>query len=321
MSTARRPRRRHGEEHDEEEANAERWLLTYADMITLLMVLFIVLFAISVVDKKKFAELADGLSHNFGASSKILPDGTGVLDGGKTANDDLGTLDNNPAQPITPVTQAEISTPLSPEQQAQLQKDQAKQDVLKQQQVSLAEAEQQIEAALKAKGLQNSVSFRITSRGLVVSIVTDQVLFDTGKADLKPVGQQVLDAVAPALRKLPNDISVEGHTDNVPISGGLFASNWELSAVRATTVLRYMVSTDGLQASRMSATGYADTRPVVANDTPAHQQQNRRVEVVVLSNVLSDDDDDGDVGDDGVVPATGAASAPSDPTALPGGSS
>ena len=180
--------------------------------------------------------------------------------------------------------------------------------MLKQQQASLTEAEQQIEAALKAKGLQNSVSFRITSRGLVVSIVTDQVLFDTGKADLKPVGQQVLDAVAPALRELPNDISVEGHTDNVPISGGLFASNWELSAVRATTVLRYMVSTDGLQASRMSATGYADTRPVVPNDTPAHQQQNRRVEVVVLSNLLADDND-------------ADSAAPSDPTALPGGSS
>jgi len=90
------------------------------------------------------------------------------------------------------------------------------------------------------------------------------------------------------VRKLPNDISIEGHTDNVPIYGGPFASNWELSAVRATTVLRYLVAAQGLDPSRMSATGYADTKPVVPNDTPAHQAQNRRVELVVLSSLLND---------------------------------
>lgn len=282
MSTSKPRRRRHaGGDHEEhEEANHERWLLTYADMITLLMVLFIVLFAISVVDKKKFAALADGLSHNFGATNKVLPAGTGVLDGGRTSNNDQGQLTNNPAQPLSPIDQAELSK--------QLQQQVAKQNLLKQEQATLAGAQQQIEAALKAKGLQNSASFKLTSRGLVVSIVTDQVLFDTGKADLKPVGQEVLDAVAPAVRKLPNDISIEGHTDNVPIYGGPFASNWELSAVRATTVLRYLVAAQGLDPSRMSATGYADTKPVVPNDTPAHQAQNRRVELVVLSSLLND---------------------------------
>jgi chemotaxis protein MotB len=114
------------------------------------------------------------------------------------------------------------------------------------------------------------------------------VLFDTGQAELKPIGDEVLDAIGPTLAALPNNISVEGHTDNVPITGGPFASNWELSAVRATTVLRYLVGTDGLSATRMSATGYADTKPVVPNDTPAHQAQNRRVEVVVLSSLLND---------------------------------
>jgi chemotaxis protein MotB len=282
MSTKPRRRSRHGGEHDEhDEANHERWLLTYADMITLLMVLFIVLFAISVVDKKKFAALADGLSHNFGATNKVLPAGTGVLDGGKTSNNDQGQLNNNPAQPLSPIDQVEV-TQVRPQQQLQ------KENLIKQEQQTLLGAKAQIEAALKAKGLQNSASFKLTSRGLVVSIVTDQVLFDTGQANLKPVGQEVLDAVAPALVKLPNDISIEGHTDNVPITGGLFASNWELSAVRATTVLRYLMAHDGLPAQRMSATGYADTKPVVPNDSPAHQAQNRRVELVVLSTLLND---------------------------------
>jgi chemotaxis protein MotB len=281
MSSSRPPRRRRAAAHEEHEAaNHERWLLTYADMITLLMVLFIVLFAISVVDKKKFAELADGLSHNLNSSPKVLPAGTGVLDGGKSTKPDMGQLAANPPLPVTPIEQVDL--------QKQLHAEQQKQDLLKQEQLTLGDARQQIEAALKAKGLQNSVSFAVTSRGLVVSIVTDQVLFDTGKADLKPVGQQVLDAVAPALRNLPNDVSVEGHTDNVPINGGPFASNWELSAVRATTVVRYLVGTDGLRANRMSATGFADTKPVVPNDSPAHQAQNRRVDVVVLSALIGD---------------------------------
>ncbi len=285
MSTSRPRRRRHAADHEEhEEANHERWLLTYADMITLLMVLFIVLFAISVVDKKKFAALADGLSHSFGATNKVLPAGTGVMDGGKTANNDQGQLQNNPPLPVTPIDQVELSTPTQQQVAAEL----SKQNLLKAEQATLANAKAQIEAALKAKGLQDSASFELTSRGLVVSIVTDQVLFDTGRAELKPVGREVLDAVAPALRALPNTISIDGHTDDVPINGGPFASNWELSAVRATTVLRYLVATDGLQPTRMSATGYADTKPVVPNDTPAHRAQNRRVELVVVSSLLDD---------------------------------
>ncbi|MGH8890551.1 MAG: OmpA/MotB family protein [Acidothermaceae bacterium] len=289
MSSTRPARRRRPVEEEEHEANHERWLLTYADMITLLMVLFIVLFAISVVDKKKFAELADGLSHNLDATTKVLPAGTGVMDGGNSPVNDQGQLAGSPPGAIAPVPQVDLAQPISPEQAQELKQDATKQNLLKQEQQSLAEAEKQIEAALQAKGLTNSAKLQITSRGLVVSIVTDQVLFDTGQAELKPVGQQVLDAVAPALRNLPNEVSVEGYTDNVPITGGPFQSNWELSAVRATTVLRYLVANDGLPASRLSATGYADTRPIVPNDSPAHQQQNRRVEVVVLSTLLTAD--------------------------------
>ena len=193
MSSAGHGRRKAKKHEEEEHENHERWLVSYADMMTLLMVLFIVLFAISVVDKKKFAALADGLSHNFGATNKVLPAGTGVLDGGKTSNDDQGQLANNPAQPLSPIDQVEVSQLKAQQQQQQ------KENLIKQEQQTLLGAKEQIEAALKAKGLQNSASFKLTSRGLVVSIVTDQVLFDTGQANLKPVGQEVLDAVAPAL--------------------------------------------------------------------------------------------------------------------------
>ncbi len=309
MSAPRRPHRGKRGHEEEHEANHERWLLTYADMITLLMVLFIVLFASSTISAVKFAELADGLAKQFGSSVKILPGGTGIMDGGKTDNADAGQQANNPPAPIETVQQADAA-------QHQLQQ-------LQQEQQTLAKAEQKIEAALKAKGLQNSVVFTINSRGLIVSIVTDKVLFNIGKADLQPVGQQVLDAIGPALRSLPNDISVEGHTDNVPITGGEFASNWELSAVRATTVLRYLITQSGLQEDRMSATGYADTEPRVPNDSDAHRAENRRVDVVVMSSILASSDaaSTGSASSISASTVPNAVTAPSTTTSTPAPSS
>jgi len=312
MNPPRRPSRHpvaaHAEEHD---ASGERWLLTYADMITLLMVLFIVLFAISVVDKKKFSALADGLNHSFGASPKVLPSGTGVLDGGSTATVENGHLANNPSQPIAQTSQASAAA------NAQVVRQQvAKQDSINAEKATLADAEQKIAAALKAQGLENSAQLMIDTRGLVISIVSDQVLFAVGSADLQSAGARVLNAVGPTLAKLPNDISVEGHTDNVPITGGAFASNWELSAVRATTVVRYVVTTDGIAAPRMSAVGYADTRPVAANDTAVHRSQNRRVDVVVLSMPLAAGDNPTSSGPTAAGTAT-ATSTPIDPGATP----
>jgi chemotaxis protein MotB len=305
MSGARHPRRgRKGGHEEEHEANHERWLLTYADMITLLMVLFIVLFASSTISSIKFAELADGLAKQLGGQSKAIPGGEGVLDGGQTTAADNGVQLNNPSAPIPAVQEAD--QPATQASQAQL---------VKQEEQTLASAQAKIEAALKAKNLQDSVRFTIDSRGLIVSIVTDKLLFNTGQADLQPVGDQVLDAIGPALRALPNDISVEGHTDNVPISSSEFASNWELSAVRATTVLRYLVANDGIAETRMSATGYADTEPLVPNDTAAHRAENRRVDVVVLSTILASSVATTPAATSAASPAAGSAGSTSSATA------
>jgi chemotaxis protein MotB len=305
MSGARHPRRgRKGGHEEEHEANHERWLLTYADMITLLMVLFIVLFASSTISSIKFAELADGLAKQLGGQSKAIPGGEGVLDGGQTTAADNGVQLNNPSAPIPAVQEAD--QPATQASQAQL---------VKQEEQTLASAQAKIEAALKAKDLQDSVRFTIDSRGLIVSIVTDKLLFNTGQADLQPVGDQVLDAIGPALRALPNDISVEGHTDNVPISSSEFASNWELSAVRATTVLRYLVANDGIAETRMSATGYADTEPLVPNDTAAHRAENRRVDVVVLSTILASSVATTPAATSAASPAAGSAGSTSSATA------
>ena len=122
-------------------------------------------------------------------------------------------------------------------------------------------------AALKKQGLADAVQFQTKEqRGLVVNIVTDRVLFDLGEATLRPQGVRVLDAIAPALKNLPNEMVIEGHTDNLPISDARFASNWELSTQRATTVLRHLL-TRGLAARKVAAAGYADQRPLTPDST------------------------------------------------------
>lgn len=253
-------RRRRPSDQEEEHVNHERWLLTYADMITLLMVLFIVLFAISEVDNKKFDELHQGLSKSFGAA-KVLDGGAGVLQGSQ-------------AQAQTPDDALDMKRALAHERQSALQATSVAEQ--------LNSLQLQIKHSLQARGLTGSVEYVRQERGLVIDVVTDKVLFDLGSADLRPQGEQVLAAIAPALHRVGNDLSIEGHTDNVPISGGRFPSNWELSAGRATTVLRFLLG-HGVTAGRLSAAGYADQRPLVPNDTPDHRSRNRRVAIVVLA--------------------------------------
>ena len=250
---SKRIRRR---DHDEEHENAERWLLTYADMITLLMVLFIVLFSIGQVDLKKFSELRSGLAESFGTSAASpIGTGAGVLDGGKTPIDGRDAIAKLDAQQVAAAAQK----------------------------AQLDQTAKEIELALAGKGLGDKVTFRLEDRGLVLQIVSDDVLFDLGKADLRPEGKDVLDGLVPALHEVENQLAVEGHTDDQPVLGGPFASNWELSTARATTVLRYLVEQRGIAATRIAAAGYADTHPIAANDTPQDEARNRRVEIVVLA--------------------------------------
>lgn len=265
-------RRQHVEEH-EEEGGMERWLLTYADMITLLMVLFIVLFSIGQLDLKKFEELREGLASSFGtptpAISSDAAGAEGVLDGGiQAAGDGLGASEEERFE--------EALTALS-EQNVEIREDME----------ALVQTQEQIQGTLEGAGLGDQVTYRLEPRGLVLNVVSDQILFDLGRNDLRAEGRIVLDGVAGALSGIPNKISIEGHTDNRPLNGGFpFPTNWELSTGRATSVLRYFTDVHGLDPARLSAAGYADQRPIVPNDSDANQAKNRRVEIVVLSSAL-----------------------------------
>ena len=279
MSTAPRPgRKRHKKHEEEEHENHERWLVSYADMVTLLMCLFIVLFAMSQIDKAKFAQLASGLSESFGAPISALP---GTTPEGSVLDCLPGAVDIASAiPPEETVDQAEVDKAAA---QAALQRSDRVAAEAAKAYDDLSRTQAKIDAALTAAGFAEAARYEIDERGLVVHIVADAVLFDAEQAVLRPEGRAILDAVAPTLTGLPNVLRVEGHANHLPVTpGGPWPSNWELSSYRASTVLRYLAG-DGVPEPRMSATGYSSTRPLVPITDPTAITVNRRVDIVVLS--------------------------------------
>jgi chemotaxis protein MotB len=247
----------HGEEHPD-----ERWLITYADMITLLMAFFIMLFAMSQIDLEKFKKFQGGVSKQFNTPSKAVSSGQGLLTGSKESTNQ----DNE---------QADL--PGSEKRKLAAAKARERKDLL--------EAKAKIKKGLAAKGLSSRVTFELNERGLVVAIVSDKVLFEPGSASLRSDGAGGLDGGARMIAKMPNRIAVEGHTDNRPISSGQYPSNWELSTGRASTVVRYLSGRYGIKSRRLSASGYADQHPAATNSTDEGRQRNRRVEIVLVSTV------------------------------------
>jgi chemotaxis protein MotB len=253
--------------HDEEHENAERWLLTYADMITLLLALFIVLFAMSTISQTKFLALALGLKETFDPKPGVLPSSNGLL-----------------SQAALTPSAGSAAAPPHPDLEQEAQSDSS--DSGPSTSVSsaaMAALAAQISKALDQKGLGKDVTLQQNARGLVVQILADKVFFQTGSADLGPEGDSVVDTVATVLRTDTYNVDVEGYTDNQPLNGGLYASNEELSAVRAVNVVQRLINADGIDPNRLAATAYGDTHPVAPNTTPANMALNRRIDMLVLT--------------------------------------
>jgi chemotaxis protein MotB len=272
--------RRRGKKHEEHEEheNHERWLVSGFDMMTLLFVLFVVLFAMSKVDEVKFAALAKGMAESFGGPIAVQPGPTpegSVLDGLPGVVDIASAIPSDPT-----VAQAEVDKAAAQAAAERAERLAAEASAAYDE---LAAARDAIEAALAEAGYAGSARYEIDERGLVVHIVADQVLFDAEEAVLRPEGRAILSAIAPTLAGLPNQLAVEGHANHLPVTvGGPWPSNWELSATRATTVVRYLAA-DGVPPPRLQATGYSSTRPLVPESDPSALTVNRRVDVVVLS--------------------------------------
>jgi chemotaxis protein MotB len=261
MSARGGRRRRPG--HAASHENEERWLLTYADMITLLMALFMVLFSISSVNTSKFKSLQLSLKDAF--SGKVMPGGRSIANSGS----DTAKSPVSKATPAIP--------PIKPTVGATTQPDQTLKDDREFQRIK-----REIDSYARAHGFAKQLETTITHRGLVVRLLTDKVVFDPGKAVLKPAAEPILSNVSRAINiDRTHPIMVEGHTDSVPIAGSQFPSNWELSTARASVVVRFMINA-GIDKYRLGAAGYAYLYPVASNATEAGRSRNRRVEIVLL---------------------------------------
>jgi chemotaxis protein MotB len=244
--------RKHKAGHDGGHENAERWLLTYADLITLLMVFFVVLYSMSQADSTKFKRISAALQQAFNVD---------VLQGQAASSIDDGA--GKPTQPIDDL----ISDAQVPQ---------------------VARLKNKIEAVLEGAAQTPEVTVGVDREGIVIRL-SGSYLFDSGRAELKPNAFGVLSAVASELRLLPNDIRVDGHTDSTPlVDSPRYPTNWELSAARALAVTRYFTESDGVMAGRLVAAGYGEFRPIALNDTREHRALNRRVEIHLLSSVQSD---------------------------------
>jgi chemotaxis protein MotB len=261
--------RRGGGDHESEHAD-ERWLVSYSDMMTLLMALFLVLWSMASVNTSKFESLAASLREAF--SGKILPGGEAALHPGNQSKAEQAAPEP-PIPTITPVTSPEMSTTGDAERSDAPQKETE----------DLQRLKREIDQWTAEHGLSTQVQTTVARRGLVVTVLTDKVLFESGSADVKAGADRLLDALTRLLKtQVRNPIQVEGNTDSIPVSGR-YPTNWELSTARATAIVRALIRR-GVAPDRLAATGYADRHPIASNANESGRRRNRRVELVVLRN-------------------------------------
>jgi chemotaxis protein MotB len=221
------------------------WLTTYSDMVTLLLTFFVLLFTFSTIDVMKFQKLI--LSFR-GA--------IGVIDGGRSIQEDEAVFSG---QTMVDAGESRVQTT----------------DIMK--------VAERIQETIREQGLEHEVTVAVNERGVVVSIA-EGVLFRTGAYELRPDGVDVIVSIGNILQEIENQVSVEGHTDNVPFRrGGFVGDNWALSSLRAARIVAVLEGRSGIETRRLQSVGYGPSRPIMPNDTAEHRQMNRRADIVILS--------------------------------------
>ena len=264
------------------EGGDERWLISYADMITLLTVVFIILFSMSNIEMEKFKALAESMTNGMGANRKStsLDPEVSIGEDASTTPIDIGTISGGESPSIL---FPEHQTPIQIFRFRRIMEGENGDEGLleKLRDILDNEARQQGEQIMQEFGHDERVSMRFTERGIVLTFLDDQLMFDSGSADMKPGFREVLAALGAELNRLPNSVEVLGHTDDRPIASARYPSNWELSAARAASVARLLIA-NGLPRDKVSVAGYADTHPLQGNDSVHDRAANRRVEIVIL---------------------------------------
>ena len=226
---------------DQIDNKSPAWMTTFGDMMTLLLVFFVLMYSFSVMDLEKFDGFISALQARLG-----------VLEGGRTITDE------------EQISRGSMGEDFNPSRE------------------NLHRVMGDMTRYVEEKGLEENVELEMTERGLVVR-VTGRVLYEIGRAEILPEGRELLGELVVNISDIPNNVMVEGHTDNWPISTEEFPSNWELSTARATNVVRFLIEEHNLDADRLSAAGYSEYRPLVPNTTPENRAENRRVAIVILN--------------------------------------
>jgi len=260
--------KRHKKEHHEEHAD-ERWLVTYADMLTLMFVLFMVLFSISVVNTGKFEQLKESLSKAF--SPGIFTGGPRVLEQGIDNAEPTPVVDTPPGI-VDPQIQGPMGISFNTEGATTEQ-------ALENSQLEQTKAA--IDKAAAKAGVKDQVQTFVNERGLTIRLNTDPYLFDPGSAQLHPEAKRLLVPITKMLKGMTNPIRVEGHTDSTPIHTAQMPNNSMLGAWRADAVLQVLWA-NGLPGNRGYIASYGPNSPVADNDTALHRAKNRRVEILVM---------------------------------------
>jgi chemotaxis protein MotB len=236
--------------------NEERWLLTYSDMITLLLALFVVLFSLSTINHAKFVEFETGVRKALSSTVSPMPAGNhGLLSEPSLARNpsirSIETLVHDTTAP--PVTTNDLE-----------------------------ELDEEIHAALAERGLLRAVAITLAPTNLKIRIIADRTFFATNSDALSPTGEAVVDAIGSVLARDGNSIVVDGFTDSTPVTGGPYYSNYLLSAARAVEVVERLVRYDGVREDRLYAVAYGSTHAAASNATAAGRARNRRVDIVIL---------------------------------------
>jgi chemotaxis protein MotB len=243
---AKKKKEKHQENHID-----ETWLIPYADLLTLLLALFIVLFSMSSIDAQKFRQLAQTFNSAF--------------DGGTGALNYPSPLPVEPAQSINREDNKKNITPMTEKQ-------------------SLEQLKAKIDNYIKANNLQGELDTKLTDEGLLITILND-ILFDSGSAKVRVKDEKIAREVSNLLvMNPPRNIIISGHTDNVPIHNSQFESNWHLSVMRAVNFMKILLENEKLDPRWFSAKGYGEYKPVASNNTEEGRMKNRRVEVLILPN-------------------------------------
>lgn len=237
---------------------APAWMATFSDLVTLVLVFFVLLFSMSKVDAVKFREL------------QVVLSGVGIGEKGFLTDDEVQSIN---------LTEKQLDSETIQEIAEKREKEKEKLDDLY----------EKIKKYVHDKGLEEKIDVVRKEEGVSV-VITDSVFFDTGSAEVKTEAKEIINSLTDFFKEVDNEIQIEGHTDNRPISSFQYPSNWELSGARASSIIRFLIANYDFDPKRFISIGYGETRPIAPNDTFENMDKNRRVVILIKDNILSFDE-------------------------------